>query len=103
MLTTYNLTPLKHTINERYDGQLNGLINHIDNAMYMLYFLEEDAFSKKEVCNVVYALKNLKDAFQEVDTTLEAGEPMLQSYSYHIIDEDDEDALASYQELNLFL
>lgn len=75
MLKTPQLHPLTNNLNERYDGNTNALIKHLDEAMYMLFFLEEDTFSRKDVQTVVYALKNLKEGFEQVASFKE---PVLQ-------------------------
>ena len=69
-LTANDLAPLTQHINDRYDGDVKGLCRHLENAIYMLFYLEEEAFSQQDVQKVVYALKNLKDGLNGTSAKL---------------------------------
>ncbi len=63
-----NIAPLVQHLNERYDGRPEALAAHLEKAIYMLFFLEEETFSKKEIQNVVYALRSLSESLAMIDS-----------------------------------
>lgn len=65
-ITVQHLEPLQQLINERYDGNLRGMLHHLNEAMYMLNFIEEDAFGRSEIQNIAYTLRNLQEGLQKV-------------------------------------
>jgi len=61
-----DLQPLADHLNERYGGQTDALRKHLETALFMLFFLEEETFSGKEVQHVADVLHNLKDALRPI-------------------------------------
>ena len=52
-------------INQQYEGDLFAISRYLDNAVYMLRYLNEDDFVPEEVQNVCFALNNIKECFYE--------------------------------------
>lgn len=61
-----DLSPLAHHLNEWYGGNISAVCRHLDNILFMLFFLEEEAFSREEVQKAGYALKHLRDSFDQM-------------------------------------
>lgn len=66
LLVSEDLNPLATHINEWYGGEVHRLCNHLEQTLFMLFFLEEDRFSREEVQRACYALKQLKDSLDKV-------------------------------------
>ena len=58
MVSKQQLKHLNHLINDAY-GTPEALAQQLDLTVEMLFYLEENAFTKKEVQNVVAALRDL--------------------------------------------
>ena len=54
--------PLAKFINGAYLGELTDLSRYLDHALYMLHYLPDGEFSKREIQNVVFALWNIREA-----------------------------------------
>lgn len=48
-------------ITERYGGEAFRLAQHLEQATFMLFFLEGDKFTREEIQRTVYALKTLAE------------------------------------------
>lgn len=57
------LSPLASFINDQYAGDLFAVSRYLDNAVYMLRYLEEDHFATQDVQNVCFALNKIKECF----------------------------------------
>ena len=60
-ITVHDLSTFAIHLNDRYDGKLEQCTKHLDQAIFMLHFLQEDTFSSREVQRVVDALNSLKE------------------------------------------
>ncbi|MEM8765591.1 MAG: hypothetical protein AAGD88_17380 [Bacteroidota bacterium] len=54
------------SLNEAYGSQKN-LAKILDQSIEMLFYLEEDAFERKEVQNVVAALRDIAVVLRQTD------------------------------------
>jgi hypothetical protein len=54
---------LRQHIKEYYNGDLDALAKHLDDILYMLFFVDEDVFSLEDLQYEAVTLKSLKDVF----------------------------------------
>lgn len=66
MLNKNQNTHLSQLIAERYESP-NELAQHLEMGIEMLFYLEENAFDKREVQNVAYALKGVSEALRQAE------------------------------------
>lgn len=52
---------LRQHIEEYYGGDLDALAKHLDDVLYMLFFVDEDMFSLEDLQFEAVTLKSLKD------------------------------------------
>ena len=45
------------------DGNILYLISDLDDALYMLHFIDNESFTQSELQNICYALKGLRECF----------------------------------------
>jgi hypothetical protein len=65
-LNEQDLSPIAQHLNEWYGGNIRSVCSRLDGVIFMLFFLEEEAFSRHEIQQAGYALKQLRDCFEEV-------------------------------------
>jgi hypothetical protein len=54
---------LRQHIKEYCNGDLDALAKHLDDILYMLFFVDEDVFSLEDLQYEAVTLKSLKDVF----------------------------------------
>jgi hypothetical protein len=59
------LMRLDQHLREHYGNNTAPIVAKLDNALFMLFFLQDDAFPSKEVQQTAYALKMLRDVLAE--------------------------------------
>ena len=64
-ITQAELAPLAGFINDHYEGDLFAVSRYLDNAVYMLRYVPEEAFAANELQNVCFALNNIKECLYE--------------------------------------
>ena len=64
-ITQSELSPLAGFINDHYEGDLFAISRYLDNAVYMLRYVPDEAFTVDELQNVCFALNNIKECFYE--------------------------------------
>lgn len=52
-------------IEEYYGGDLSPFVQHIDSIVFMLLFLDPEQFTRKDIQQAGYFLKNLKDTLSD--------------------------------------
>jgi len=57
------LNSLSNLINESYEGNPVAIAEKLDTTIYLLHYLEED-IEKKDLQNLVFALKGLSDCLK---------------------------------------
>jgi hypothetical protein len=65
-LIEQDLSPVAQHVNDWYGGNVNAVCSRLDGILFMLLFLEEEAFSRKEIQQAGYAIKQLRDSFGEI-------------------------------------
>ena len=59
------LARLDQHLRECYGNNTAAIVGQLDKAIFMLFFLQDDAFPSKEIQQTAYALKILRDVFAE--------------------------------------
>ena len=65
-LIEQDLAPVTQHLNEWYGGNVKAFCTRMDGILFMLFFIEEESFSRKEIQQAGYALKQLRDSFEEI-------------------------------------
>jgi len=63
-LSPSSLAPLAKRLSEYHDGELLSLHRQLSAVIYMLHYLETEAFSVQEIRNATYVLHNLSEGLQ---------------------------------------
>ena len=63
-LSPISLAPLAKRLSEFHDGELLSLQQQLNTIVYMLHYLEKEAFTAQEIRNATYALHNLSEGIK---------------------------------------